>query len=1484
MNKFDLDTIFTLNNYDDDKKSLFNCFNIVDVLYKKNSDSLIIKIENDKILPIDVIDDIKDYFASLGFNNTRLYFKVNDDELSIKEINSYIAYFKDNFNSFKDAVVLKNDNGFILSYLDENSYEKDNEAIDDLKLFFYDLGYHKDISMELKEIKEELIEVREPLEVKENTNVHSINPKNNYSNNGNMPKFNNYKRKAVEYKEVVIDDLEDVAFNIKLTAQIFKIDERKTKTGLTIQTIYLKDVNNACVAKMIEGKRFNKEDLGKNKEGKWAVAYGNYSFNTFSNDYELSIEAIEYIDDPYPLKDDEEEKRVELHAHSKLSEMDGVSSPTDLVNAAYKYGHRAIAITDHLDLQGFHEAYVAYKGIKKGADKDKPFDFKLLYGCEMNMVYPNLNIVYNSTDDILSEQEYVVFDLETTGLCNRYDRVIEFGAVLMYKGQVKEYKDFFVKVPFKLSEFTKGLTNISDADIESGRPFEECKDEILEFIKGRVLVAHNASFDYNFLNAELDRLGLPKLTNPVIDTLDLSRSLFKTRRAYRLGNMARQYGVEYNEEVAHRANYDAEVLAQIFNLMLKDLGKHGVVTLNDLKNYQGDDAFVKTRAYHTTILCKNKAGLKSLFKLISISNTDQLAVFGKANSKDSSSEFIAEPRIFKNTLQEYRENLLIGTACFNGEVFEIAQTKSSEDLAKAISFYDYIEIQPIENYRPLYEDRGSFTIDRLKDYLRDIIAEAKRQNKIIVATGDVHYIKPEEKILRDVYISAQAIGGAHHPLYVFDKEKRAKQVTPDQHFRNTKEMLDCFSWLEDKKLIHELVIDNPNKIADMCEDITPFSDELRPPRVLDAIKKAKECRIFEEPFLETDEVINADDYLRRLVYYEQERLYGKDCDQFIKDRVDRELNAIIGNGYGVIYYTCHLMVKRSNNDGYIVGSRGSVGSSLVATLSGITEVNPLPPHYICPKCHHFEWIQDAVSGFDAPDKVCPECGEVMKGNGQNIPFETFMGFNGDKVPDIDLNFSGDYQPKAHLFTREIFGKDNVFRAGTISTVADKTAYGYVTGYCEEKGITNMSRAQKDRLAAGCTGVKRTTGQHAGGIVVLPDTMEIEDVTPIQYPANDKDAPWLSTHFEYHDYSDNILKFDILGHVDPTVMRLYENISGIDVKTIPMNDEKVLSLFSSSKALNIINPNYHEETGACGLPEFGTLNTRNTIEETRPKVFSDLVQISGLSHGTDVWSGNAQELIKQGIPLSEVIGCRDDIMVYLQNKGLDPAESFTIMERVRKGAVAKGKCKEEWEGYKKDMLEHNVPAWYIGSCEKIQYMFPKAHAVAYCIMAVRVAWFKVYHPEYYYVAYFTLRCDAYELETMVKDADSIYARMKEIQAKINSRDNPASKKEKDIFNTIEVCYEMVSRGYRMTNIDLYKSYATEFRVNPDNDHEIIPPFTVIDGLGGNVAESVVEAREKGEFLSKEDLSDRTQLSNTLIKKLSDLHVLDGLDESNQVSLF
>ena len=1468
--KFDIKELIDRYELNEEKAHYFEGFLISDVLYRKSADMLIIKAENDNVLPYCLYDCLRKYFNELGLGGFKLYLKAKNQDLPIREINLYLDDYRKGNNGFDQCVPIVSDEGFVLSYQSKEDYERDLNVLDELKLYFYDLGYRKDITLLCKE------KCAEDVEPEEMAPLPQVHKQEEIKQPAAKPDKPFYKPRTKEYTELKLDDLVDQMSGVKFVGEIFKVDERTIKTGAIAQTLYVKDEGNAVIVKLLENRRFTKEELKKHKEGKYGIFYGNYRYDTFLNDYVFEPDQIEIVDNPDPLIDDEENKRVELHCHTKLSEMDGVSSPAEVVEAAYQMGHRAIAITDHLCLQGFHEAQVAYKGIMKAAGDEKP-DFKLLYGCEFNVASPYLNIVYNSNSDILADQEYVVYDLETTGLSTRYDYVIEFGAVIMYKGAVKESRDFFIKPPFELSQVTKNLTHITDENLRDARTFAECADEIREFVKGRVLVAHNASFDFGFLNAEYERIGQEPLDNPVIDTLDLSRSLFKTRRAYRLGNMAHAYGVSYDEEVAHRANYDADVLAQVFNLMLKDCAKNGVETLDDLKNFQGEDAFVKTRAFHTTVLCKNKAGLKDLFKLVSISNTETLAVFGKSNTKDANSDFIAEPRLFKDTINKYRENLLVGSACLNGEIFEIASTRSKKELAEAISFYDYIEIQPLENYRFLYEDRELFTKERLKSYLKDIIDEAMAQGKIVVATGDVHYVRKDEKILRDVYISAQAIGGAHHPLYLYDKEKRAKQVTPDQRFLNTKEMLEAFAWLDDEKLAREIVIDNTNKIADICDNIKPFSDELRPPKIDNAIEKAVNCNIIEEPFVGSKEIISADEYLRRLVYYNAHQLYGENIEQFIIDRIETELNAIIGNGYGVIYFVCHLMVKRSNNDGYIVGSRGSVGSSLVATLSGITEVNPLPPHYICPKCHRLEWMEGVASGYDLPDRICPDCGEKMIGDGQNIPFETFLGFHGDKIPDIDLNFSGDYQPKAHLFTREIFGPENVFRAGTISTVAEKTAFGYVSGYCEEKGITGMSRAQRQRLASGCEGVKRTTGQHAGGIVVLPDDMEIEDVTPIQFPANDKEAAWNSTHFEYHDFSDNLLKFDILGHVDPTAMRLFENISGIDVRTIPMNDEKVLSLFYSTKALNIINPNYHEETGAAGLPEFGTLNTRNTIEETRPHVFSELVQISGLSHGTDVWRGNAQELIRSGIKLADVIGCRDDIMSTLMSYKLESKDAFSIMEHVRKG---KGLTPEEEE----IMLGHDVPRWYIESCKKIKYMFPKAHAVAYCIMAVRVAWFKVYHPEYYYVSYFSLRCDAYELSTMVKDADSIYERMKELYAKMQSRENPATKKEKDIYDTLEVCYEMVSRGYRLLNIDLYRSLATEFLVNPDNNHEIIPPFAVLDGLGGNVAESIVEARKDRPFLSKEDLVDRTQLSTTLLKKLDELGVTKGLDESNQISLF
>ncbi len=1443
---FDIHALFKEKGYLEEQIAYFKDFKVEEVLYFRKKNSAIFKIKNNCILPHSLYTDLLNYFKEHILEDSSFIFKVENHDMPIKEINLYLKDFSKKYGgAFASFAAKNNGEGIVLSAIDEEYYENDQNELDKLKVFFRDLGYDKDINMDLRFVEEYHEErINLPKSPKAPTN------------NGEKKEFKHYPRKNKEYTEVSISELSDTLYGVKFKGEIFKIDERVSRDGKIRQTLYVKDESDACICKANESYRLTKEELSANKEGKCAYFSGNYHYDNFANDYIFEVEKIEFFDKPELIFDNEEKKRIELHAHSNKSEMDGVCEVEEIVEAAFKMGHEAVAITDHLDVQGFPPAQRKAAELLKTHPERK---FKILYGVEFNMVDERLNLVYNADDRILKDAEYVVFDLETTGLSTRHDYIIEFGAVIMHKGMVGEHKDFFLKPPIPIPQNISELTHIQDSDVASARTFKEAYKEILDFIGDRVLVAHNASFDYGFLNEELKRIGEKPLTNPVIDTLDFSRSLFKNRRSYSLGHIARQYGVAYDEEVAHRADYDAEVLASVFNLMLKDAEKNNIKSLIELSDFQSKDAFAKKRGLHTTVLCKNKEGLKDLFKLVSISNTDTLAIFGKANTKgNEESEFIAEPRIFRDTLNKYRENLLIGSACFNGEVFEVAQTRSREELKKAIAFYDYIELQPLENYRPLIEDRGSFDLERLKQYQRDIIEEALAQNKILVATGDLHYVTKEEKIYRDVYVNTKGIGGARHPLYLYNQEKRYKQIIPDQHFRNTREMLDAFAWLDDAKLINEMVIDNPHKIADMCDELKPIHSKLYTPVIEGSNEK-----------------------LVDIIWENAKRIYGDPLDEFIEKRIKREIDSIIGNGYGVIYYVSHLLVKKSNSEGYLVGSRGSVGSSLAATMAGITEVNPLPPHYVCPHCRYLEWIkdEDVKSGYNLPDKKCPKCGTMMKGDGQNIPFETFLGFNGDKVPDIDLNFSGEYQEKAHLFTREIFGEDHVFRAGTISTVAEKTAFGYAKGYCEEKGIEGMSRAQRQRLASGCEGVKRTTGQHPGGIIVIPSYMDVYDFTPVQFPANDPASTWKTTHFDFHEIHDNVLKFDILGHVDPTAMRLLQNISGIDPKTIPMNDPKVMSLFSSTSALGIVNPDYDEPTGACGLPEFGTRFVRGILQETSPKNFSDLIQISGLSHGTDVWNNNAKDLVDNGIPLRDVIGCRDDIMSTMLQYGLPSKASFDIMEKVRKG---KGLSEE----HEKLMIEHNVPKWYIESCKKIKYMFPKAHATAYVIMAVRIAWFKVYYPEYYYVSFFTLRCDAYEIETMIKDAPSIKRRMDELQIKMNSNDpaQKASKKEIDIFNTLEVCYEMVSRDYHFTNIDINRSLASQFLVNPDNHHEIIPPFSIIDGLGENVAESIVKARNEQEFISKEDLLNRTQLSTTLLRKLESLKVLEGLEESNQISLF
>ena len=1439
---FEIKEYLKSKEYTADKERYFVNFKVIDVLYLKKQDKVIIKASNNDVLPFELYEELSDYFKGLLNVEVSLYINAENENLSLCDLTSYVKHYSLKHNClFKSALPIFKDDKIAITYDDVKHYEEDKDHFEDLIAYFHDIGYHDTITFSYAETKEAANKEISYTVSNERPKVEVKNETPKYR----KPKINNYEK-------AVIDDLYEGMDHIYVEGIIFKVDNITTKNNKIIQTLYIKDIDNAMIAKLFENAKFDKEALALNKEGKKAKFYGSYRHDNYTNDNLFFVDAIEFMEYDDSLKDEAEEKRIELHAHTNKSEMDGVCEAEEIVKAAFDMGHEAVAITDHYVTQAFPRAQKMAASLLK---KEPERKFKVLYGCEFNMVDERLNIVYNAKDVDLTNAEYVVFDLETTGLSTHFDKIIEFGAVLMHKGAILERKDFFINPKRKLDESITALTNIKDSDVKDARPFEECKDEILDFVRGRILVAHNASFDFGFLNEELKRINEKPLDNIVIDTLDLARSMFK-RRSYRLGNIAKQYGVEYDEEVAHRADYDAGVLADVFNLMLKDAKKEGVKTALDLADFQDDKAYVKKIAYHTNVLCKNKNGLKDLFKLVSIAHTKTLAVFSGKMGKGEGSEIAAEPRIFRNTLNEYRKDLLIGSGCLNGEIFEIAQTRSLEELEKAMAFYDYIEVQPLENYRHLVEYRQSFTYERLKDIIKTIIQTALKLNKLIVASGDVHYVKKDEKILRDVYINALAIGGAHHPLFIYNKDVRHKAIMPDQHFRNTSEMLESFKWLEDEQLVKALVIDNPKKIASMCEVINPIHDKLYTPVIE-----------------------GSDDKLRKIVYDKAHELYGEKLDEIIEKRLKKELDAIIGNGYGVIYYVSHLLVKKSNEDGYLVGSRGSVGSSLVATMAGITEVNPLPAHYICPHCHYLKWENEYASGYNLPNAKCPVCGHDLRGDGQDIPFETFLGFNGDKVPDIDLNFSGEYQDKAHLFTREVFGEDHVFRAGTISTVAEKTAFGYVSGYQEEMDIPNMSKAQRQRLASGCEGVKRTTGQHPGGIIVIPNYMDVYDFTPVQYPANDPSSVWRTTHFDFHEIHDNVLKFDILGHVDPTAMRLLQNISGIDPKSIPMNDPKVMSLFYSSKALDIQNDIYDEPTGACGLPEFGTRFVRRILELTHPSTFSDLVQISGLSHGTDVWNNNAKDLIEEGIALKDVIGCRDDIMVTMLSYGLPSKAAFDIMEKVRKG---KGLSEEQ----EKMMLEHDVPKWYIESCKKIKYMFPKAHAVAYVIMAVRIAWFKVYYPQYYYVSYFSLRCDAYDIAIMTKDAKTIKNKMDYLLEKMNSKEigNTASKKERDLYDTLEICFEMASRGYRLANIDINRSLAKEFLVNPEDDHEIIPPFIVLDGLGENVAESIVKARKENAFISKEDLMNRTQLSYTLLKKMDELNILKDLDEENQMTLF
>ena len=1246
----------------------------------------------------------------------------------------------------------------------------------------------------------------------------------------------------------IIDNINQKSDHIDFSAKVFSVevneygDSKKLNIGLFDNdggAIYANCYQNASINDSVVAEM---QKWGTNVRVR-GVAY----FDEYNKTMAVKAHFIDLLPPDEIEKDPGEMKRVELHLHSNMSTMDGINHMMDYAQYAKAMGHSAMAITDHAVVQGYPDAQAA--GKKTG--------LKMLYGVEFYMVDDKLNYIKNPSPIELNKASYVVLDLETTGLNCYYDRIIQFGGVKVEHGMVTDTLSVYINPERPLPKKIVQVTGITDSELADKPTIDKAIDRILSFLGDSILVTHNADFDFSFLQQTLLRLGMPLLKNPVIDTLSLSRYLFPESKRHSLGSLCRNMEVAYDEDEAHRADYDARVLNDVWMPMLVLLTKKNHhLKHSDLANLETSVKLLKhIRPTHVIVFAKNREGLKSLYKLVSYSHIDYLAEV---------------PKIPRREIEKLRKDLLIGSACFNGEVFRTACNYGDDYLKMVMSFYDYIEIQPLENYSYLI-NMGEMDEDELKLHLQDIVRCADEIGKPVCATGDVHYLTRKHKIFRDVYVSAKGIGGVPHPLNPYARSRMAPFENPDQHYRSTKEMLECMSWLGEEKA-YEVTVTNTNKIADMIEPIMPVPNDQ----------------------LYTPKIENCENMLRDMCFEKAHELYGDPLPEYIQERLEKELNGIISNGYSVIYYIAQKIIKKANEDGYIVGSRGSVGSSFVATMSGVTEVNPLPPHYRCPKCKHLEWTKESMpeyrSGYDLPEKKCPICGADMVHDGQDIPFETFLGFNAEKVPDIDLNFPGDYQAKAHDYTKVLLGENNVFRAGTIETVADKTAFGFVRGYFERKfmsegmneedakrNVNLIPKAKVAFLASGCVDVKRTTGQHPGGIVVVPTDHEVYDFTPVQYPADDMDSNWKTTHFDFHSIHDTILKLDLLGHVDPMALKMMSDLTGVKLTDIPMNDKKVLSLFSSAKALGMDHDYFNSKTGALLLPEFNTEFVRGVLEETKPQTFSDLVIISGLTHGTGVWEGNAKELVtKQNKTLQDVIGCRDDIMTYLIGKDIPSNIAFMIMEDVRKGRGLK-------DEYLEIMKAKKVPDFYIESCKKIKYMFPKGHAVAYVTMAVRVGYFKIYYPLEFYATFFSVRSKQYDIHTMIKGKDAIISKIEELRTRQRVSNEKLSPKEQEQLKTLINALEMVQRGYKFSNIDLYRSDALNFVVDYETK-SLIPPFITIDGLGENNAITVVEARKEGEFFSKEDLLRRTKLTTTNVQDLADMGVLDSLNESDQLSLF
>lgn len=1229
----------------------------------------------------------------------------------------------------------------------------------------------------------------------------------------------NITEPLVKVQDLGVDD-----GKVALQGEVIYSEDRTLKSGKTLFSFDLYDGTSTITCKAFLNKDSAKRIMKRIKGAKGIKVAGTAGMDSFTNELSVMVNNIVEAEEIKKTvrKDNSEVKRVELHMHTQMSQMDAMTSAKDLIKRAMSWGMKSIAITDHGVVQAFPEAH-------KMLGYDNP-DMKILYGVEAYLAPDKNPVVENGKGQYLEDVTYYVLDLETTGFSAVTEKITEIGIMKVKDGEVLDEFSCFVNPEKHIPQRVTEVTNITDEMVADAETIEKVFPKMLEFIgndKNAVLVAHNAGFDIGFLKQNAKVLGYD-FDYTYLDTLSLAKDLFPEYKKYKLGKIADNLGIKV--DVAHRALDDVDTTVKVFKVMLDMLDKRGAKKIEDIDQVSRTEEakkeeYKKLKTYHAIILAKNYVGLRNLYKLVSLSHLHY---------------FYRKPRILKSLFEKYREGLILGSACEAGELYQAIELgKSDEEIEEIAEFYDYLEIQPIGNNNFLIRKEIIKDEEGLRDINRKIVKLGEKLNKPVVATCDVHFMDPQDEVYRRILEAGQGYDDAdmQAPLYL----------------RTTEEMLEEFAYLGEEKA-YEVVVTNTNKISDMCEQISPISPEKCPPHI---------------PGCEED--------IKNIAYKKAHELYGDPLPEIVQTRLDKELNSIISNGYSVMYIIAQKLVWKSNDDGYIVGSRGSVGSSLVAFMTGITEVNSLKPHYRCPNCKYSEFEDYGVgNGFDLPDKDCPKCGHKLAKDGMDIPFETFLGFNGDKEPDIDLNFSGEYQAKAHRYTEVIFGKGTTFKAGTIGTIADKTAFGYVKKYFEERNIP-INRAETQRLAAGCTGIKRTTGQHPGGIIVVPKGREIYEFCPVQHPADDPNSDIITTHFDYHSIDQNLLKLDILGHDDPTVIRMLQDLTGKDPTKVPLDDKETMSIFSSTKALGVSPEQIHSEVGSFGIPEFGTKFVRGMLVDTKPTTFDELIRISGLSHGTDVWLGNAQTLIDQGVvTLQDAICCRDDIMIYLIKKGVPPNHAFKIMETVRKGKALKDPAK--WEEYKAMMKENDVPEWYIKSCEKIKYMFPKAHAAAYVTNAFRIAWFKVHMPLAYYAAFFSIRGkDDFDSDCMIFGEEKVKNKMKEIDLLGNN----ATQKDKTMYPILELVLEMYERGFNFLPMDLYESDATKFKIQ---DGALRPPLNSIPGLGTVAALGIAEARKEGKFMSIDDLKIRAKVGNSVTDVLKNYGCLKGMSQSNQMSLF